>query len=117
MTNKKMHITLRDYFRQGIGDPYGPYPDEDLLADACKCVGVFAEADARVGNLARSVAIRNAGSFISMLADGEIKSNIINILLKCCDLNVTETIELTPEEKDFLKAGIEKTLYKKFYEV
>ena len=52
-----------------------------------------------------------------MLADGEIKSNIINILLKCCDLNVTETIELTPEEKDFLKAGIEKTLYKKFYEV
>lgn len=116
MTGKESGMTLEDHFHYGMQQPYGPYPEKELLADACKCVAVFVSADARIGNLARSVAVHNAGSFIAAISEGKIKKTITGILLKCCELKATETLSLTPKEKRFLKAGIEGTLYQQFYE-
>lgn len=115
--NTQFDMTLEEHFREGMRYPVGSYPEGELLADACKCIAVFATGDARIGSLARSVAIYHAGRFVSSLHAGKIKNRIVKILIRCCQLQLTETIALTAEEKQFIKAAVEMKVYKKFYEV
>lgn len=108
--------TLEACFCDGMLHPCNARPEKELLSDACECVAAFATADQRIGKMARSVAARNAGSFIAGLSEGAHKNKITNILLQCCRMDPAETINLTQAEKNFIRGGIQGTLCPPFYE-
>ncbi len=110
-------VSLRDYLEAGMQKPYRTYTDKEMLADACKYVGVFTSVHNSMGYITRTIAIGEAGSCIGGLEENWIKDQITELLLRCCDLETNETLTLTDEDRKFLKAGIEGSLYKPFYEL
>ena len=109
-----MNNILKEYFEDGLARPYQFASDEDSLCEACEAVGVFAVSSP---TFARTTALNNAGSLVGGMARGEIRDQITRILYKCCELSEGGIIRLTAEEKQFIKAGVERRLYKPFYDM
>lgn len=103
---------LHQSFEEGLANPYRHIEggDKEALADACQAVGVFAASDSNWHE--RNTIIIHAGSSVASMRQGEIRDTITRILKRCCELSDGETIQLTAEEKQFIKNGIEGNFFR-----
>lgn len=103
---------LRESFEEGLAKPYRHIEggDKEALSDACQAVGVFASSESNWYE--RNTVIIHAGSSVASMQKGKLRDTITSILERCCELEAGETIQLTAEEKQFIKNGIEGKFFK-----
>ncbi len=106
--------SLRDKYYNGLNSPYRTISEEEALQTACQAVGFFANPNSP--QYIREAAMYEAGRNVGAIYDSNLSSRIENILIKCSNLRNGETVYLTREEKSFIKAGIEGTFFRPFYE-
>ena len=105
---------LYRYFEDGLADHYRWVADSEALKNACEIIGCFANPYSEMW--VRQMAIFEAGRYVGVLKDNNIAEYIKGLFKRCSQLRDGETIYLTKEEKAFIKASIEGTLYRPFYE-
>lgn len=102
---------LREYFEEGLAQPFMYTDKKEALREACKAVEEFMGIH-EFSNGTRVVTITHAGSYVGCLKQGELRDTITCILEKCCELSNDEVIQLTASEKQFIKNGIEGNFFR-----
>ena len=105
---------LYEAFENGLSQPYRFISDSEALQTACRAVGVFASPYS--SQMERQMIMYDAGRNVGAIRDSNTAYTVKNILIRCAQLRDGEAISLSRDEKAFIKAAIEGTLYKPFYE-
>ena len=105
---------LSKSFEDGLHQPFRFISEKDALHDACELVGTFTSPYS--SSYERQVAMYGAGRNIGVISDLNTAGLIKDIFVKCSYLHEGEVILLTSEEKAFIKAAIEGTYYRPFYD-
>lgn len=106
--------SLFNKFENGFNHPYRTISEKEALQTACQAVGVFANPNSP--QYVREMAMYDAGRNVGAIQDPDVSYQIESILKKCSKLRSGETVALSWEEKSFIKAGVEGTLFRPFYE-
>ncbi|WP_304818290.1 hypothetical protein [Faecalibaculum rodentium] len=108
---KRQETSLQEYFESGLEQPFKYTDEKEALCGACKAVGEFTHIN-ELSNGTRVLAMTHAGSYVGCLKQGELRDTITSILERCCKLKKGETLQLTAEEKQFIKNGIEGRFFR-----
>ena len=108
---------MRDYYRSfldEIKDAYRFVSQEEALSKACSNLAVFADPYSQ--DYERLIAINDSGRYVGALNSEDLRNTLISLYYRCSQLSSGQRIYFSPEEKQFIKAGIEGSFFKTFYE-
>ena len=106
--------TLYESFENGLAQPWMFVSEKEAASDACGLISVFASPYSAF--FERQIAMYGAGRNVGVLRDPELVSALKDIFRKCSRVETGQTVELTKREKDLIKACIEGSFFKPFYE-
>ena len=105
---------LYQKFETGKAQHYKFISQEEALRDACQFIGVFANPYS--SSMEREMAMFGAGQNVGAIYDPGVIAVMEELFRKCSNLREGEAVKLTNDDKAFIKAAIEGTVYKPFYE-